>query len=276
MNPNRFCVYRHIRPDKDEPFYIGIGDYKRPYNFVTGRNRYWKSVFNINKGNIIVEIMLDELSWEKACESETWWISFYGRSDESKGPLVNMTSGGEGAYGRKKTVESINKYKQTMLEKGINPKIGYKHTAEAIKKISEAGKRKKSPEEIEKCRIGNIGKKRSPETMKKLREIWNNRPPLSEETKRKLSEIRKGKSVREDVKSKISKTLKGHYVSESTKKLMSENSTVKRKVINIITGTVYSSIRDACKSQDKYKLVAFRRRLTGTIKDISFNYKYYN
>lgn len=29
---NKFCVYCHIRPDKNEVFYIGRGDNKRPYS----------------------------------------------------------------------------------------------------------------------------------------------------------------------------------------------------------------------------------------------------
>lgn len=41
-------VYRHIRLDKNQPFYIGIGvdeggNYKRAYNFIK-RNNYWKNV----------------------------------------------------------------------------------------------------------------------------------------------------------------------------------------------------------------------------------------
>lgn len=37
-------VYRHIRLDKNEPFYIGIGsdiNYQRAYNYQR-RTKYWK------------------------------------------------------------------------------------------------------------------------------------------------------------------------------------------------------------------------------------------
>ena len=41
------CVYRHIRLDKNIPFYIGIStNNKRPYS-KNGRNNYWKNIIAI-------------------------------------------------------------------------------------------------------------------------------------------------------------------------------------------------------------------------------------
>lgn len=41
-----FYLYRHIRHDKNEPFYIGIGrtrNYERAFR-KTSRNKFWKNI----------------------------------------------------------------------------------------------------------------------------------------------------------------------------------------------------------------------------------------
>ncbi len=93
-------LYRHIRLDKNEPFYVGIGsdsDYKRA-NAKKGRNKHWKNIVNLSSYE--VEILLDNITWDDACIKEIEFITLYGRVDLNKGPLVNMTNGGEGQYGR--------------------------------------------------------------------------------------------------------------------------------------------------------------------------------
>jgi hypothetical protein len=90
-------VYRHIRLDKNEPFYIGIGTskyYNRAYRHKS-RSDFWKRV--ANKGGYEVEILMDNLTWEQACEKEKEFIKLYGRIDLKTGCLVNMTDGGDGA-----------------------------------------------------------------------------------------------------------------------------------------------------------------------------------
>lgn len=97
-------LYRHIRLDKNEPFYIGIGSdssknegkYTRSKT-KSERNKIWYNI--VSKTKYKIEIMLDDLSWEDACEKEKFFISFYGRKDLGKGPLCNLTDGGEGCYG---------------------------------------------------------------------------------------------------------------------------------------------------------------------------------
>ena len=39
------CIYRHIRLDTNQVFYIGIGSIKRAYR-KTGRNNYWNNITN--------------------------------------------------------------------------------------------------------------------------------------------------------------------------------------------------------------------------------------
>lgn len=79
------------------------------------------------------------------------------------------------------------------------------------------------------------GKKRNPETIAKMSmslkgKHYNNRKPMSEETKKLLSKINKGKSsyIRTlEHKELMSKKFKGHKVSEKTRQKISE--TLKRK-----------------------------------------------
>lgn len=174
---NKFLIYRHIRPDKDEPFYIGIGDKYRPYNCIDGRNKHWKGIYEKNNKNIVVEIMEDDLMWEEAIKKEMWWIAFYGRKDKGTGILVNMTDGGEGGYGRINTPEQIEEKRQRMLAHGDriraartkegaekNTLKGVPRTEEVKKKISAAkmGKKKTVTDKVialhERRKRGNANK----------------------------------------------------------------------------------------------------------------------
>jgi hypothetical protein len=121
-------IYRHIRLDKNEPFYVGIGsdnDYKRAHN-KHKRTAFWKNI--TNKTPYEVEILLDDLTWEQACEKEIEFIALYGRIDLNKGTLVNMTDGGEGQHGRKISEETRIKMCKPNLDK-TNLKIKRYHSS---------------------------------------------------------------------------------------------------------------------------------------------------
>ena len=91
-------VYRHIRLDKNEVFYVGIGKTEARPHSVNDRNRYWKNI--TNKTDYRVDILFDDLTWNEACEKEIEFIELYGRKDLGKGTLVNLTNGGEGVIGQ--------------------------------------------------------------------------------------------------------------------------------------------------------------------------------
>jgi hypothetical protein len=96
-------LYRHIRLDRNEPFYIGIGSdddysFKRAYD-KKSRNRYWSSI--VAKTEYEVDILMTDMSWEEACKKEIEFIKFYGRKSINEGTLVNMTDGGDGMLGIK-------------------------------------------------------------------------------------------------------------------------------------------------------------------------------
>lgn len=189
-------VYKHIRLDKNEPFYIGIGQtscYRRAHS-KSKRNKYWKNITNISP--YAVEILLDNLSLEEARKKEIEFISLYGRADLGKGPLCNMTDGGEGTLGILVSEEK-RKYFSEMNRK-------YKHTPEAIAKIKEATLNM-SEETKKKMSNSRLGKKRSPETIEKMRLAGKN---ISEETRLKRALSRSGKKHSEEAKLKMSEKAK--------------------------------------------------------------------
>lgn len=105
-------VYRHIRQDKNKPFYIGIGESEYRAYERKGRTRAWK---HIAKKGYDVEVLFDNLSWEEACEKEREFIALYGRKDMKTGTLVNMTDGGEGTVGYRHTDETKEKCRLASL-----------------------------------------------------------------------------------------------------------------------------------------------------------------
>jgi hypothetical protein len=119
-------LYRHIRLDKNEPFYIGIGsdkNYLRAYN-KKGRSFSWKDI--AYKFKYEVEIILDNLTWEEACIKEIEFIKLYGRKDLNIGPLTNLTDGGEGQFGRKDSIETkIKKSKPKSISAKLNMKLSH-------------------------------------------------------------------------------------------------------------------------------------------------------
>ena len=99
-------LYRHIRTDKQEVFYIGIGENEsRAYN-KKNRTRVWKNT--ASKG-YETEILFEDLAWEQAAEKEKEFIALYGRKDLGLGTLVNLTDGGEGTIGYRHTEEAKEK-----------------------------------------------------------------------------------------------------------------------------------------------------------------------
>lgn len=107
-----YYLYRHIRLDKNEPFYVGIGSicskflysksekerYKRAYK-VLGRSLHWKHIAEQSAYEVDIILESDNENYIKQKEKE--FISLYGRNDLNKGCLCNFTDEGEGTFGRK-------------------------------------------------------------------------------------------------------------------------------------------------------------------------------
>jgi len=139
-------VYRHIRKDKNEPFYIGIGhNVKRAFK-KSQRNEMWNYI--VAKTEYEVEIMFEDMSWDFCKEKEIELISLYGRKDLRTGTLCNMTSGGEGVVGN--VVSDETKVKMSDAKKKNPSKYwkGKKMSKEHKEKLSESRTGKPNPKTI--------------------------------------------------------------------------------------------------------------------------------
>lgn len=129
-------LYRHIRLDKNEPFYIGIGsdcNYNRAYEIRGNRrNIVWSRI--ASKSKIEVEIMLDGLTWDEACQKEIEFIKLYGRLDLNNGILSNLTNGGDGTIGKIVSIETKEKMRLRMIG-NANPMHNKSHSKELIEQI---------------------------------------------------------------------------------------------------------------------------------------------
>jgi hypothetical protein len=162
-------VYKHIRKDTNEVFYIGIGKTEKRAYSLSDRNDHWKKV--VNKAGYDVEIIADGLKWDDACSREKELIQFYGREDLNEGPLVNKTAGGEGVCDYKFSLELRKKLSELKTGKStgrfgeLNPQYGIPMTDEQKQKISASKKgkplsdeHKKALSESLKKRFGKVNK----------------------------------------------------------------------------------------------------------------------
>lgn len=149
INKNIHYLYRHIRLDTNEVFYVGIGTvnknesissheryYRRAYNN-SKRNIFWKRV--VSKTTYEVEILLESDDYDFIKQKEIEFISLYGRRDLGKGTLVNLTDGGENC-GFKRSQESIQKQKD-YYKITPHPSKGIPRTEETKDKLRKACKR---------------------------------------------------------------------------------------------------------------------------------------
>jgi hypothetical protein len=145
---NNWYVYRHVRLDNNEPFYIGIGNKKNYYRAYETkpdrRNEIWTKI-NL-KTDINVEIIFYGLTKFQASEKEQEFIKLYGRKDLNTGPLCNMTDGGDGIWNCKRSEDT----KQKLREQKIgdkNPMFGKKNSKETkLKRIKSLTGQKRSEE----------------------------------------------------------------------------------------------------------------------------------
>lgn len=122
MIKNPYYIYRHIRPDTNEVFYIGKGTNRRnKYSYERAtvfnkRNTWWEYIFNKCGGVIIVEILIEFDCTDKCVAKEKEMIALYGRRDLGKGTLVNLTDGGDGSWGH--ITSEVTRAKRRILSSG--------------------------------------------------------------------------------------------------------------------------------------------------------------
>ena len=109
-------LYRHIRLDKNIPFYIGIGSDKKysRANSNNNRNLHWLNI--VSKTEYEVEILFEHENYDFIKQKEIEFIKLYGRQDVLNGTLCNLTNGGDGCLG---LIHSDNsKLKMSIPNKG--------------------------------------------------------------------------------------------------------------------------------------------------------------
>lgn len=211
-------VYQHKRLDTNDIFYIGIEldtDKRKALGkrskIVSGRNKHWKNI--VNKVGYDIDILFLNLTNQEAIEIEKYLIKYYGRRDLNTGNLVNLTDGGEGTTNL--VVSKETKLKNAAAARITKNKKGKRNSLEQIIALA-------------KFNTGNkycLGKKHS------------------EETKKKISENQKGRTLSEEWKYNISKSLKGRKISEKNKQITIERKSI--KVIDTSTEVIYNSMKDA-------------------------------
>lgn len=260
-------LYRHIRLDTNEVFYIGVGT--TPHRAYTkfGRNKHWGNI--VNKTKYDIDIIIDDLSYDNALKKEKEFITLYGRKDLNKGTLVNMTDGGDGTIGVIFTEERIEK----ML--GNKHMLNKKHAEETKSKIREkmgVGKncrmygKKQSIETIKKRTAPNIGRKRSAEIRKilSLGKIGSKNPmygkrgknhpsfgkKVSANTRKLMSEKKVGKSQKiehiENVRKALSKP-----IFQFDKNMVFKKEWPSAKIAGITLGIQSTSISSCCRGKLK-------------------------
>jgi len=287
-------LYFHKTPD-DKVFYIGIGDKYRPYS-KSGRTKWWKNI--VNKHNYVVEIVLENLSKEKAVELECYYIKQFGRADLGLGNLVNMTDGGEGNHNRrhsKETKEKISKNSakfwlgkkmpNEMREKlskshiGIqagenHPLYGKHHSEETKNKIGESNRGKKhSDKTIKKISKSKLGQPKSEEHKINLSKSLLGKKKTDVHRKN-LSESHKGKRLSINHKNSISKALKGRECSSQK----GDKISLKAKERSAANGNKTSKYKGVTWSKDRNKWKAsfsFKRKFyfVGYFDDDEIAYK---
>jgi hypothetical protein len=221
---------------KYEPFYVGKGLNNRMFAF---KREDGSSFLKRKLNNITCPICLktkENLTEKEAFKEEIKMIALIGRYNLGKGPLTNLTDGGEGGSGHYHTSETKEKISRTVIASLPFSK----------KKRMRAAKKRRgvplSPENKLKVSAGLLkirdhlsemkkGKPLSKEHRKKISKAMKGRPPTigrtgiphTEETKKKITEgllryysqhksPNKGKHLSEEHKEKIRSATKGRVV----------------------------------------------------------------
>ena len=209
---DRFCLYIHKKKIDDTPFYVGIGVKGRPYR-KDGRGDYWVKFTKKHEYHVVV--LEENLSWLDACDKEIKLINQIGRVKLGNGPLINLTSGGEGFNG-KHTEET----KKLIGEKGIGRIPWNKgltnETDDRIKLMSEksvgripwnkgcTGCQEYTEERNKKISLAVSGFKHTDETIEKIRfsgvgrshkQVTKNK--ISDKLKKPVLQIKDGQVIKE-------------------------------------------------------------------------------
>jgi hypothetical protein len=264
-------VYRHIRFDKNQPFYIGISkgesrNCKRGSSSF-GRNTIWKRI--VDKTGWEVEIILDGLTWDEAKLKEIEFVKLYGRLNNNTGILANMTDGGEGGLGVVVSDEARLKRSEISKKRGISKETREKMAAKLRgrpqpewqrKILSEAAKGKNvywSKKKIDQYDLnGNFIK-----TFDSISDI------------KKILGINNVVKVLQGKRSHAGGFVFLHHGQEFEKINVKEGKKpfLRRKVVNIETGEIYDTLAKAA-LMNNLKYDSLKQTLKNKVKKSKFEY----
>jgi hypothetical protein len=230
-------VYIHRRKDNDTIFYVGMGSPKRVKS-KSHRNNHWRNI--VSKYGYYYEVVANELSQEDAYELEMFLIDELGRKDLGKGDLVNMTDGGDGCnnWNDARTKIMIEKNRKNM--KSVSQYNSKGEFIKSYRSISEASKQSDiARQTIRDCVNGKL--KTAGGFVWVLSDVEYNHNP---------NRFDKGSNAMKGGKNPNAKL-----------------------VLNKETGIFYQSLSMAFKSQNKYKMSAFKAQVRGQNKNKT-NFEY--
>jgi hypothetical protein len=177
-----FYTYAYLRED-GAPYYIGKGKGHRAYRKRKGE------VGQPPKDPSRILILKKNLTEEEAFKHECYMISVLGRKDVGTGMLINMTEGGQGPSGHRRTESQESRQRKSIAQKGNQNRKGIPHTEEAKEKIKAAHLALVTEETRARDRRNSTGRRHTPETRAKIAEA-NRKRVYSEETRLKISQAR--------------------------------------------------------------------------------------
>lgn len=216
-----FYVYIYYHPETKNPFYVGkgTGDRFKIHLLETKENtenyKKWAYIQGLrNKGlEPIIEKVFETGDENLAYNEEARLISYYGRLGiDPNGILTNIC---KDSRPPKRTTPLTEEHKQKISNahkghKKYNP--NYQHSEETKQKIGMANKGKASH---------MLGKHHSEQTKLKIKE--SNKASVTEERRKQVSELHKGRVFTEEHKAKLKQARARQFISEETKQKMRES-----------------------------------------------------
>lgn len=165
-----------------------------------------QAVDKYGRENFRVSMLYECDSKEELDEMEIYFIKQYDAQNSND--FYNLCPGGESGVG--------------------GPKFkGHQHSDEAKRKISEKTSGENNP---------FYGKHHTEECRERMREAAKHRAPVSDETRKKLSDVRKGRKFTDEHKRKISEAQRGEKGNNYGKKLSADT---KDKISNTMHNQVW-------------------------------------
>ena len=189
---SNYCVYVYMDPRNSPPtpFYVGKGRPKRPYQKHGNQKFLMGFIKNLEKDNLkhVVVIVEKNLTNQEALGKEQELIEVHGCKYDNSGCLLNMTKGGVGGEGAKRTAETKALMSQQRKGKKQTPaqyaaNCARIATEEHKAKISAAQKGivRMTPEQYKAIAEKNRGRKASPELIQKFSEMRKGIPKTPEQ-----------------------------------------------------------------------------------------------